>query len=275
MASPLHLVDNMIITQKLGQLEYLTAEGITASHCFTTRLGGVSEGIFSSMNIAIKEGETEENVEKNLSVLANALDFSPENLICSHQTHSDIVRVVTKADHISLFHRDYPECDGLITNDPGAALMIFTADCTPLLFHDPVTGAVGAAHAGWRGTAADIGGKTVKAMADNFGCDAKNIRAAIGPNIGPCCFETDADVPEAMIAALGNEAGDHIRQAGKKYYVNLKEINACFLLRAGVEHIDISQDCTACLPDRYWSHRVTRGQRGSQGAVIVCGRKEK
>jgi YfiH family protein len=176
---------------------------------------------------------------------------------------------------VSIFHRDYPECDGIVTNDPGVALVIFTADCTPLLFHDPVTGAVGAAHAGWRGTAADIGGKTVKTMVDAFGCDPQNIRAAIGPNIGQCCFETDADVPEAMIDALGEEAKAHIRQAGHKYYVNLKEINACFLRRAGVEHIEISTDCTACQPDRFWSHRVTRGQRGSQGAVIVCGRKEK
>ena len=160
-----------VITKKLGQLEYLTAEGIAASHCFTTRLGGVSQGIFASMNIAIKEGETEENVEKNLSILADALDFSLENLVCTHQTHSDIVRVVSKKDHLGIFHRAYPESDGIVTNDPGEALMIFTADCTPLLFHDPVTGAVGAAHAGWRGTAADIAGKTVKAMAVAFGCE--------------------------------------------------------------------------------------------------------
>lgn len=265
----------MIITQKQDKLEYLTAEGISASHCFTTRLGGVSAGIFASMNIAIKEGETEENVRKNLAILADALDFRLDHLICTRQTHSDIVCVVTKADHRGVFHRDYPECDGVVTNDPGVALMIFTADCTPLLFHDPVTGAVGAAHAGWRGTAADIAGKTVKTMVEAFGCDPENIRAAIGPNIGACCFETDADVPEAMTAALGEEARDHIRQIGCKYYVNLKEINACFLRRAGVEHIEISTDCTACLPDKYWSHRVTRGQRGSQGAVIVCGRKEK
>ena len=265
----------MVLRNKIGTLEYLTAEGIAASHCFTTRFGGVSEGILSSMNIAIKEGEQPENVEQNLSILASALDFGLENLVCTRQIHSDIVRVVTRADHVSVFHRDYPECDGIVTNDPGTALMIYTADCTPLLFHDPVTGAVGAAHAGWRGTAADIAGKTVKAMVDAFGCDPANIRAAIGPNIGPCCFETDADVPEAMVAALGEEAKPHIRQVGNKYYVNLKEINGCFLRRAGLRHIDISTDCTACQPDRFWSHRVTRGQRGSQGAVIVCGRKEK
>ena len=265
----------MIITQKVGKLEYLTAEGITAPHCFTTRLGGVSTGALESLNIAIKEGETRENVAENIAILASALGFEEENLVTTRQTHSDIVRVVSRTDHVSVFHRDYPECDAVVTCDPGTALMIFTADCTPLLFHDPVTGAVGAAHAGWRGTAADIAGKTVRAMVDAFGCDPKNIRAAIGPNIAQCCFETDADVPDAMIAALGDQAREHICQVGQKYYVNLKEINACFLRRAGVKRIDISTDCTACRPDRFWSHRVTRGNRGSQGAVIVCGRIEK
>ena len=261
-----------VITQKIGALEYLTAEGIAVPHCFTTRFGGVSRGIFDSMNIAIKEGETEENVRENLSILGAALGFSLEDLVSTRQTHSDIVRVVTRADHRGAFHRDYPECDGLVTNDPGVALMVFTADCTPLLFHDPVTGAVGAAHAGWRGTVSGIGAKTVRAMADAFGCDPKNIRAAIGPNIGACCFETDADVPQAIREAYGAEAEAHMRTVGDKYYVNLKEINALSLRRAGVAHIEISDACTACQPHRFWSHRVTQGQRGSQGAIIL--RKE-
>jgi YfiH family protein len=131
---------------------------------------------------------------------------------------------------------------------------------------------VGAAHAGWRGTAADIAGKTVKAMCDAYGCEAKNIRCAIGPNIAQCHLQTDADVPDAMTAALGDAAKPFIRKCGEKYYVNLKEINALFLRRAGVEHIEISTDCTACNPDKYWSHRLVGANRGSQGAVIV--RKE-
>ena len=265
----------MIITNRLGQLEYLTAEGITCPHGFTTRFGGVSEGIFDSLNIAIKEGEREENVRRNLQILGTALGFGLEDLICTRQTHTDIVCVVSRGDHVSCFHRDYPECDALVTSDPGVALMIYTADCTPLLFHDPVTGAVGAAHAGWRGTASAIGAKTVAAMVENFGCKPENIRAAIGPNISQCCFETDADVPEAMIAAFGPEVEPFIRQSGEKYYVNLKEINALILRRAGVRHIEISDACTACQHHRFWSHRVTRGQRGSQGAIIVCKEGER
>ena len=258
----------MVITKKFGKLEILTAEGISVPHGFTTRLGGVSTGIFSSMNIAVKEGEQEENVRENLRRLGVILGFGPEDLVLTRQTHSDRVRVVGRSDCNGCFHRDYPECDALVTNDPGVTLAVFTADCTPLLFHDPVTGAVGAAHAGWRGTAMDIGGKTVRAMCDAFGCKPENIRAAIGPNIGQCCFETDVDVPEALLEALGEAARKHILPRGNKFYVNLKEINACFLRRAGVKHIDISTDCTMCQPDRFWSHRYTRGQRGAQGALI-------
>lgn len=259
-----------IQTINVGKLEYLTAEGISVPHCFTTRLGGVSTGIFDSLNIAIKEGETEENVRKNLTILADALGFEVENLVLTRQIHSDIVRVVTKADRKGCFHRSYPECDALVTNDPGVALMIFTADCTPLLFQDPVTGAVGAAHAGWKGTVSAIGAKTVQAMVDAFGCDPANIRAAIGPNIGACHFETDADVPDALRAAFGAEVEEFIRPQEEKYYVNLKEINALILRRAGVQHIEISESCTVCENHRFWSHRFTRGQRGSQGAIILC-----
>ena len=266
----------MIITKKLGTLEYLTAEDITTSHCFTTRFGGVSTGALESMNLAIKLDETDENVRRNFEILGAALGFGIDELVLTRQTHSDIVRVVGRDDCNGCFHRNYPECDALVTCDPGVTLTVFTADCTPLLFHDPVTGAVGAAHAGWRGTASAIGVKTVEAMVREFSCKAEDIRAAIGPNIGFCHFETDADVPEAMIAAFGEEVLPFIRKKGEKYYVNLKEINALILRRAGVRHIEISEDCTMCRPDRFWSHRVTGGNRGSQGAVIVCtGRDRK
>ena len=259
-----------IITQKQGQLEYLVAEGIETPHCFTTRFGGVSTGTQSSLNIAFGRGDTMENVEKNLHILASALDFDPEKFVLTRQTHSDIVRVVTDADCNGLCHRDYPESDALVTNTPGVALLVFTADCTPILLCDPVTGAVGAAHAGWRGTYQAIGAKAVRAMVENFGCDPKNIRAAIGPNIGACCFETDADVPEAMLSAFGEEVAPHIEKKGEKYHLDLKAINAVILRRAGVQHIDISENCTMCEHDRFWSHRYTKGERGSQGAIIVC-----
>lgn len=254
----------------VGTLEYLTADGIGVPHCFTTRLGGVSTGAFSSLNLGWNRGDPPENVEKNFHILAEALGFAPERLVLTRQTHSSIVRQVTSKDSLGLDNHAYPECDALITNDPGTVLAVFTADCTPVLLYDPVTGAVGAAHAGWRGTAADIAGKTARAMQQAYGCRPEHIRAAIGPNIAQCCFETDRDVPQAMLEAYGEAAQAHIRSAGSKYYVNLKEVNALSLRRAGVTNIEISDLCTACQPDRFWSHRITGGTRGSQGALIVC-----
>ena len=260
-----------IITKKQGTLEYLTAEGISVPHCFTTRLGGVSRGYLDSLNIGLHRGDDPENVRQNFQILADAMGIVPDDFVLTRQIHSDIVWKVGRADRGKhMVEGASPECDALITNEPGVALVVFTADCTPILLHDPVTGAVGAAHAGWKGTAMGIAAKTAEAMAREYGCDPKNIRAAIGPNIAFCCFETDRDVPDAMIAALGQEAMPFIKPMGEKYYVNLKEINALWLRKAGVEHIEISDACTACRPDVFWSHRVTRGERGSQGAVIVC-----
>lgn len=259
-----------IITNKIGTLEYLTAEAISVPHCFTTRLGGVSTGSLASLNLGMHRGDDPANVAENFRRLGAALGFSAEDLVLTRQTHSDIVRRVGWADCAGIDHREYPECDALITNEPGVTLMIFTADCTPLLLHDPVTGAVGAAHAGWRGTAKAIGAKTVAAMVREFGCKPENIRAAIGPNIAQCHFETGVDVPEAMLDTFGDVADPFIRHAGEKYYVNLKELNALSLRMAGVKRIEISDACTVCQSDRFWSHRVTRGDRGSQGALIRC-----
>ena len=265
-----------VITKQVGQLEYLVAEGISTPHCFTTRRGGVSQGYLDSLNIGLHRGDDPENVRQNFQILADALGIVPEDFVLTKQIHSDIVMKVGRADRGKhMIEGASPECDALITNEPGVALVVFTADCTPILLHDPVTGAVGAAHAGWRGTAMGIAGKTAEAMVRQYGCDPKNIRAAIGPNIGFCCFETDRDVPDAMVAALGQEAEPFIRPNGSKYYVNLKEINALWLRKAGVENIEISDACTVCRPDIYWSHRVTRGQRGSQGAIIVCKEAQK
>ena len=260
-----------VITKKQGRLEILTAEGISVPHCFTTRLGGVSEGYLSSLNIGLHRGDDPKNVEENYRILTDALGCSLSDLVLTNQIHTDIVRVVRREEAgKSLDNRDWPQCDALITGDPGVALVVFAADCTPILLHDPVTGAVGAAHAGWKGTALGIAAKTVEAMVREYGCKAENIHAAIGPNISFCCFETDRDVPDAMVEALGEEANAFIRPKGNKYYVNLKEINALWLRRAGVEHIEVSDACTVCQCERFWSHRVTRGQRGSQGAIIVC-----
>ncbi len=260
-----------IKTIKNGDLEYLISDGIAVPHCFTTRFGGVSGGHLSSLNIGIHRDDEWENVLKNYDILGKALNFNCENLVLSHQTHTDTVRVAGAADAgAGLFAPELPPCDALITNVTGLALTIFTADCTPILLHDPVTGAVGAVHAGWRGTAASIAAKTVTEMTANFGTCPADVRAAIGPNIGPCCFETHEDVAQAMWEAFGTGSDAFIRQSGEKFHIDLKGLNALSLNRAGVEVVDISDHCTACQPQRFWSHRVTGGVRGAQGAIIVC-----
>lgn len=257
-------------TIKQGMLEYLAADGLGTPHCFTTRLGGVSTGHVGSMNLSMRRDSDPQNVVKNFQILGNAIGFDPEKLVLTNQTHSAIVRKVTAKDHRTFNTHDYPECDALVTNEPGTALCVFTADCTPVLLWDPVTGAVGAAHAGWRGTVSRIAAKTAVKMMESFGCRPEDLRAAIGPNIAACCFETDRDVPDAVLQAYGKTAEPYIRDQGEKFYLDLKAINALALLEVGVREIALSDACTACAPQRFWSHRVTRGIRGSQGAIIVC-----
>lgn len=260
-----------MITQKIGAIEYLTAENIGVPHGFTTRLGGVSTGYLASMNIGIRRGDELENVARNYQLLGDVIGFSVDDVVAAKQIHSDIIYKVTDKDRGGcLTDGASPVCDGLITDVPGIALNVFTADCTPILYHDPVTGAVGAAHAGWRGSVAGIAAKTVQAMVDAYGCQPENIRVAIGPHIGQCCFETDRDVPDAVLAALGEEALPFIEPRGEKYYVNLTAVNTLFLRRAGVLSIESCPDCTACQPERFWSYRRVGAKRGSQGAIIVC-----
>lgn len=261
----------MVKTIQKGSLEYLAAENIAVPHAFTTRFGGVSEGYLSSLNIGTSRGDTREHVEENYAILGRALGFDPHNAVLSRQVHSDTVHVVTEQDRgAGLYSPHLPDCDGLVTDVPGLALVVFSADCTPILFYDPVTGAVGAAHAGWRGTVAGIGARVVETMARVYGSCPGDIRAAVGPNIGACHFETHEDVPQALLQAFGPEMQAYIRPHGEKYLIDLKAVNAWILRRAGVGSVEVSEACTVCQSDRFWSHRVTQGKRGTQGAVIVC-----
>jgi len=265
-----------LITNQVGELTYQAAKNIGAVHAFTTRTGGVSKGHLASLNIGTHRDDQPENVLKNYEILGKTLGFDTKKIVLSHQVHSDIIRVVGEKEWgAGLYGPELAECDALITNTPGTALMVFTADCTPVLLWDSVTGAVGAVHAGWRGTAANIAGKTVQAMVEHFGCDPANIFAAVGANIAQCCFETDEEVPLALKKMYGPEVAILVRRRDEKYYVNLKAINALSLGRAGVEKIELSDHCTACMPQLYWSHRRTQGLRGSQGAIIVCGEGKK
>ena len=256
---------------KIGALEYSVADSLEgAVHCFSTRLGGVSEGDLASLNLGVSRGDTPENVLKNYDILGEAVGFTKEQTVFTKQRHTDIIRVVDESNCGEGLFRDTPDiCDGQITDRPGVALVTFSADCTPILLFDPVRRAIGAVHAGWRGTAQGIAAKAVEAMVREFGCRPDDIQAAIGPCIGKCCFETDRDVPQAMLDALGPKAVTAITQKGEKYFVDNKFCNALWLQRAGVGGLDISPDCTRCQPDRYWSHRAHGGQRGSLAGIIM------
>lgn len=249
--------------------------GAGITHGFTTRLGGVSEGIYASLNLGINRGDDPASVRENYRRVCAALGVDMGKLVFSCQVHRDVVRPVSLDDAGKGLDRpvDY-EADGLITDVPGITLVVFGADCATILLCDPVRRVVSAVHAGWRGTALGIAARAVESMVRDYGCEKKNILAAIGPCISQCCFETGQEVPEAMREALGEEAIPYLRETGEgKALVDLKGLNTLWLRRSGVlaTNIDISPDCTLCRPEKYWSHRYTGGERGSQAALICLG----
>ena len=254
-----------------GYSRAIAAAGGVA-HGFSTREGGVSQGIYASLNLGFLRGDLRENVVENYRRFCGAIGADVSSLVLSNQVHSDVVRVCTSADRGAGF--DWPgdyEADGLMTDVPGLGLVVFAADCLPVLLYDPVRRAVAAVHAGWRGTALGIVSRAVEQMGACYGSQPENILAAIGPGISRCCFETHEDVPNAMTEALGSGALRFIEVLPNgKFHVDLKGLNALRMERAGVpaEQIAVSPDCTVCQSGKYWSHRVTRGERGSQAALI-------
>jgi len=246
----------------------MTSTNINITHAFTTRHGGVSRGIYESLNLAQRANDEQSNVKINYSILCQALGISTDNIVCSTQVHGTNVRIVTEDDRCWLFSPNNHQADALITSSPNVALTVFTADCVPILLHDPVKNVIGAVHAGWRSAIANITGITIEKMQKEYGCSPSDIKAAIGPCISNCCFETDSDVADAVRDALPCFYSSCVTQKNNKYMVDLKEINRIMLSNSGVTDIEISDECTSCLSDKYWSHRKTRGQRGSQAALI-------
>lgn len=252
-------------------LVYMTAPNITAKHCFTTRYGGVSEGILSALNLGKNRGDTPEHLAENYRRLGQATGIATHHMAFTRQVHGNAVRIVTEDDVHELLTPVPYDADGIVTNVPGLALIAFVADCVPLLLHDPKNGVAAAVHCGWRPTVTDIMGQAVGQM-ESLGAQPGEIRAAIGPSIGYCCFEVGPEVPEAVMALLPEDHEGLIRPAGQpgKFYVDLRETIARRLAQLGLqrEQILVSKECTVCSHDKYWSHRYTHGQRGSQAALI-------
>ena len=252
-------------------LVFMVSTLIPARHAFTTRFGGVSEGIFATLNLGSNRGDDPEKVRENYTRVAALFGAGPDDCAVTKQVHGNVVRVVTEADrHVCLSPVPY-EADGIVTAARGLPILCFTADCVPVLLHEGVHRVAAAVHCGWRSSVADILGRAVKEM-EALGADPAEIRAAIGPAIGFCHFETDDDVPDAVSAWLkGDTEGLFRRREDGKTLVDLRAANARRLCSLGLrpEHIDISDECTMCRPDKYWSHRYTKGQRGSQAAGII------
>ena len=244
---------------------------IPARHAFTTRYGGVSRGEFASLNLGSNRGDDPEAVRENYRRVCALMGAGIDDCAVTKQVHGSAVRVVTKADrHVCMSTVPY-EADGLVTNERGLPIMCFIADCVPALLCDREHSVIAAVHCGWRSSVADILGETVKKMCA-LGAKPENIHAAMGAAIGRCCFETDDDVPEAVEKYLSGETqGLFDRRADGKTMVDLRAANAVRLRQLGLraENIDISPECTMCSHEKYWSHRYTKGRRGSQAAAIV------
>ena len=259
------------------EMEYLTFPGLTKTGCvrhlFTTRTGGTSSGIFESLNLSFTRGDDRDCVLQNYDRVAEVLGITRDRIVCSDQTHTTNIRIVTKEDAGKGIdrQRDYADIDGLITNEKGLALATFYADCVPLYFVDPVREVIGLAHSGWRGTVAGMGKKMVERMHAAFGCDPADIHAAIGPSICQDCYEVSGDVAvEFEQAFAGHEREILLAKENGKYQLDLWKANEIVLLDAGVlpEHIEITDICTCCNPDLLFSHRASHGKRGNLGAFL-------
>ena len=243
-------------------------------HGFSTRLGGVSEGIYSSMNLSYVRGDKKEAVTENFIRFAKALGVKPENYVFSDQTHTDNIRVVTEKDKGKGFEKplDYADVDGLVTNVKGLVLATFYADCVPLYFVDPVKEAIGLSHSGWKGTVSEIGRKTIETMTREYGSDPKDILVAIAPSICRECYEVSEDVAEEFKKIFREEEYIEIMdyKGNGKYQLDLWECNKKILLRGGIlqEHLFVTNICTCCNSNLLFSHRASQGKRGNLGAFL-------
>jgi purine-nucleoside/S-methyl-5'-thioadenosine phosphorylase / adenosine deaminase len=228
-------------------------------HGFPTRTGGVSQGLRASLNLGARWGDERDKVMENRRRLAAAAGYDPERLIATKHVHgTNVLRVGEPLPEPAEF-------DGLVTDRPGDILGAFAADCIPLLFADPVARVAGAAHAGWRGTVAGIGRRVVERMGE-LGSRPQDVRVALGPSIGPCCFEVGPEVVEQFTAAFPG-VDDLVVRGPRRDHIDLRRAMRAVLEAAGVraEHIDAAPPCTRCDP-RFFSYR----RDGFEGGVHMA-----
>lgn len=248
-------------------------------HCFTTRMGGVSSGEFATMNLSFTRGDNPDAVAENYHRVAEALGVAEEKIVCSDQTHTTNVRLVTAKDAGCGLKRErtYQDVDGLITNEPGLTLATFYADCVPLYFVDTVHRAIGLSHSGWRGTVHRMGRATIDAMHEAYGTDPKDVLCAIGPSICQDCYEVSGDVAEEFTKEFGTKAQSLLEaKENGKFQLDLWEANALVLKDAGVPENQIIRPtvCTCCNHKLLFSHRASHGRRGNLGAFLCLNEQK-
>lgn len=271
-------------TPMLLHLEPWRAEYKTITAGFTGRAGGSGTEPYNSFNCAFHVGDDPDVVLSNRRLLAGKLGFPLEAWTCGEQTHGKDIAVITEPqrgkgslDRASAFQAT----DGLLTNVPGVLLTSFYADCVPLFFYDPRHSAVGLAHAGWKGTVAEIAAEMVSRMGEVYGSRPEDILAAIGPSIGDCCYEVDDYVMdhvrrlEAVLNPLTRTEGapDLYRVSERdssKSMLNLKEMNQRIMIKAGIlpTHIECTSWCTSCNSDLFFSYRKENGVTGRMTSWI-------
>lgn len=268
---------NVMKLNNVNSVPYLTYNSLSEidfiNHAFSTRLGGVSTDEFTSMNLAFNRGDSPENVTENYKRFCKSAGFDYESLTASSQDHHTFVRAVTKENvGVGIYKpKDIESVDALITNEPGVTLVTYYADCTPLFFVDTKQKAIGLAHAGWRGTVGRIGDNVIKKMQSLYGSDPSNIKAAIGPAISVCCYEVDKPCADNFLALDELDSTKSVFPKGNgKFMIDLLETNRQILVHAGVknENITVSDVCTNCNNELLWSHRATKGHRGTMSAFM-------
>jgi YfiH family protein len=235
-------------------------------HAVFTRQGGVSPAPFESLNLSVSVADDKENVYANRRRAFGLYGRNTHNVVHAHLVHGNEVARVTQANNGSWVG----PVDALITDEPGCAMTMNFGDCAPILLYDPQQHAVGLGHAGWKGAMVDLPGAMVRAMQREFGSRPESLLAAVGPCIGPCCYE----VGEAVISAAHKAFDDpqtllHARQEFEGPTFDLPEANRRNLQRAGVRQIEMSGLCTACRTDLFFSHRAEKGRTGRFGAIVL------
>ena len=269
-----HIFDECGKTVPYLEFSLLRDSGIV-NHGFSTRLGGVSEGCFSSMNLSFDRGDRPEAVQENFRRIGKAIGVECGDMVLSQQTHTTNVRLVTEEDRGKgiVRERDYTDVDGLITDVPGICLVTTYADCVPLYFADPVKKAIGLSHSGWRGTVGRIGQKTIEKMQQYFGSDPSDILAAIGPSVCMDCYEVSEDVILRFREAFDKRVwGDlFYEKSGGKYQLNLWKANEIIFREAGIlpEHMAVTNLCTHCNSSILYSHRAQGERRGNLCAFLA------